>query len=162
MAGRVCSGNPPLALDGRDAAGPGYCIGNAAGGLDRDRARGTKDGRRRSARPARCCARYLDSTQFRVLEANVRCGFGEIDLVAIDAGVIVFVEVKSKRGGIYGAPEEMVTPAKQRRLTRLAAWYLQRRSWLGRPARSMSSRPLGCEGRALVGTSRTPSSNRGW
>ena len=29
----------------------------------------------------------------------------------------------------------MVTPAKQRRLTRLAAWYLQRRGWLGRPAR---------------------------
>ena len=80
-------------------------------------------------------ARHLEKCGYRIVEANVRCRFGEIDLVAIDAGVIVFVEVKSNRGSRFGAPEEMVTPAKQRRLTRLAAWYLQRRGWLGRAAR---------------------------
>jgi len=79
--------------------------------------------------------RHLERSGYRIVEANVRCRFGEIDLVAIDAGVIVFVEVKGNRGGRFGAPEEMVTPFKQRRLTRLAAWYLQRRCWLGRPAR---------------------------
>ena len=80
-------------------------------------------------------ARHLEKCGYRIVEANIRCRLGEIDLVAIDAGVIVFVEVKGNRGGRYGAPEDMVTPAKQRRLTRLAAWYLQRRGWLGRPAR---------------------------
>ena len=80
-------------------------------------------------------ARHLESSGYRIVEANIRCRLGEIDLVAIDAGVIVFVEVKGNRGRQYGAPEEMVTPAKQRRLTRLAGWYLQRRGWLGRPAR---------------------------
>lgn len=80
-------------------------------------------------------ARHLERCGYRIVEANARCRFGEIDLVAYDAGVIVFVEVKSNRGNRYGAPEEMVTPFKQRRLTRLAAWYLQRRGWLGRPAR---------------------------
>jgi len=80
-------------------------------------------------------ARHLGRRGYRIVEANVRCRLGEIDLVAIDAGVIVFVEVKSNRGGRFGAPEEMVTPLKQRRLTRLAAWYLQRRGWFGRPAR---------------------------
>lgn len=80
-------------------------------------------------------ARHLVRCGYRIVEANVRCRIGEIDLVAIDAGVIVFVEVKGNRGGCYGAPEEMVTPFKQRRLTRLAAWYLQRRGWLGRAAR---------------------------
>ena len=80
-------------------------------------------------------AQYLVRRGYRIVEANVRCRIGEIDLVAIDAGVIVFVEVKGNRGSRFGAPEEMVTPAKQRRLTRLAAWYLQRRGWLGRPAR---------------------------
>jgi len=80
-------------------------------------------------------ARHLEKCGYRIVEANVRSRFGEIDLVAVDAGVIVFVEVKGNRGGRYGAPEDMVTPAKQRRLTRLAAWYLQRRGWLGRPAR---------------------------
>jgi len=80
-------------------------------------------------------ARQLERCGYQIIEANVRCRLGEIDLVAIDAGVVVFVEVKGKRGGRYGAPEDMVTPFKQRRLTRLAAWYLQRRGWLGRPAR---------------------------
>ena len=80
-------------------------------------------------------ARHLEARRFRILERNVRCHQGEIDLVALDAETVVFVEVKSNRGGRYGAPEEMVTPAKQRRLTRLALWYLQRRGWLGCPAR---------------------------
>jgi putative endonuclease len=80
-------------------------------------------------------AEYLRKRGYRILESNVRCRLGELDLVALEGGTVVFVEVKSNRGGRYGAPEEMVTPAKQRRLTRLALWYLQRRGWLGRPAR---------------------------
>lgn len=100
--------------------------------------KGTKSGDHRRALGTAgesAAARHLAGRGYRIVEANVRCRFGEIDLVAIDAGVIVFVEVKGNRGGRFGSPEEMVTPAKQRRLTRLAAWYLQRRCWLGRPAR---------------------------
>ncbi|HWR97564.1 MAG TPA: YraN family protein [Candidatus Methanoperedens sp.] len=80
-------------------------------------------------------ASHLERLGFRILERNVRCGRGEIDLIALDGRVVVFIEVKSNRGGRFGAPEEMVTPGKQRRLTQLATWYLQRRRWLGRPAR---------------------------
>lgn len=80
-------------------------------------------------------AHHLRRRGFQILEANVRCRLGEIDLVALDGVVVVFVEVKSNRGGRFGVPEEMVTPLKQRRLSRLALWYLQRRCWLGRPAR---------------------------
>jgi putative endonuclease len=83
----------------------------------------------------RTAADYLARRGFRILESNVRCRFGEIDIVAVKDGMIVFVEVKSNRGGAYGLPEEMVTPAKRRRLSLLATWYLQRRGWLGRPAR---------------------------
>lgn len=79
--------------------------------------------------------RYLGRHGFSLIGRNIRCRLGEIDLVARQGEVIVFVEVKGNRGGRYGAPEEMVTPYKQRRLTRLAHWYLQRRGWLGRPAR---------------------------
>jgi len=80
-------------------------------------------------------ARHLERNGYGIVEKNVRCRLGEIDLVAIDGAVVVFVEVKGNRGPRYGAPEEMVTPFKQRRLTRLASWYLQRRGWLGRAAR---------------------------
>lgn len=99
----------------------------AGGGQDDRRALGTAG--------EAAAARYLARRGYRLLDANVRCRLGEIDLVALDRGTIVFVEVKSNRGRRHGAPEEMVTPAKQRRLTRLALWYLVSRDCLGRPAR---------------------------
>lgn len=80
-------------------------------------------------------AGYLVRNRFRIVETNVRSRLGEIDIVALDGEVVVFVEVKGNRGRFHGAPEEMVTPAKQRRLARLASWYLVRRGWVGRPAR---------------------------
>lgn len=96
-----------------------------------------RGGNRRSLGAAgeKAAARHLERRGCKIIESNVRCRLGEIDLVALDGGVIVFVEVKSNHGGRFGPPEEMVTPAKQARLTRLATWYLQRRGWLGRPAR---------------------------
>jgi putative endonuclease len=96
----------------------------------------TKDGRRAlGSRGEALAARYLEGRGLRILEANARCRFGEIDLVALDGALVVFVEVKGKSGDGLGRPEEMVTAWKQRRLTRLAQWYLQRRGWLGRAAR---------------------------
>lgn len=96
-------------------------------------------------------ARHLERRGCKILEANVRCRLGEIDLVALEKGVVVFIEVKSNRGGGYGPPEAMVTPVKQRRLVRLAIWYLQRRGWLGRPARfDVIAVDWGPEGAALV------------
>jgi putative endonuclease len=96
---------------------------------------GTGNRRALGAAGESVAAEFLRRLGCLIIEANVRSRLGEIDLVAQDGGVVVFVEVKGNRGGRYGAPEEMVTPAKQRRLTRLALWYLQRRGWLGRPAR---------------------------
>ncbi len=83
----------------------------------------------------RLAARHLERRGLRVVERNVRCRLGEIDLVALSGGTVVFVEVKGKRGPGRGLPEEMVTAAKRRRLTFLAQWYLQRRGWLARPSR---------------------------
>jgi putative endonuclease len=56
---------------------------------------------------------------------NYRCRAGEIDIVAEEAGDIVFVEVKTRRGADYGLPEEAVTPAKQRKLVAAAQTYLE-------------------------------------
>jgi len=72
-------------------------------------------------------AAYLTSLGYRVIERNVRFRAGEIDLVAEDGGVLVFVEVKTRRGRGFGAPAEAVTAEKRRRLVRLASLYLARR-----------------------------------
>jgi len=80
-------------------------------------------------------ADFLRQHGFQVIAQNVRCPLGEIDLVARDGKTLVFVEVKSRFVRGYGVPEELVSHAKQRRLTRLARWYLKQNRLENRPAR---------------------------
>ncbi len=80
-------------------------------------------------------ARYLEAQGYRVVERNVRVRRGEIDIVAEDQGVLVFVEVKTRTGTGFGLAAEAVTPQKQRQLVRLAAAYLAARGWSDRLCR---------------------------
>lgn len=60
---------------------------------------------------------------YRVLEANVRAGGNELDLVLRRGRRLVFCEVKAKGDDRFGDPFEMVGAEKQRRLRRAAeAW----------------------------------------
>jgi putative endonuclease len=59
-----------------------------------------------------------------VAVTNWRTAAGEIDIVAWDGPDLVMVEVKTRRSMRMGSPEEAVSPAKQRRLVRLARAYL--------------------------------------
>lgn len=61
---------------------------------------------------------------YTILERNFRVGQGEIDLVVQRLGVLVFVEVKTRRGKQQGSPLEAVSPFKVRRLSNAAAFYL--------------------------------------
>jgi putative endonuclease len=66
-----------------------------------------------------------------VLAANAWVGGYELDLVVRRGRVVVFCEVKAKRGDRFGDPAEMVTPEKARRVRRAAdAWLADRpRLW---------------------------------
>jgi putative endonuclease len=64
---------------------------------------------------------------YRILDRNFRATSGEIDFVAEESGVVCFVEVKGRRGVLYGSPEEAVTAEKQRRIFRAAEMWLSRR-----------------------------------
>ena len=68
-------------------------------------------------------AEYLESQGYQILERNFRCKAGEIDLIAEEAGCLVFLEVKYRKSSRYGMPAEAVTPAKQRRICRTADFY---------------------------------------
>ncbi len=69
---------------------------------------------------------YLKNQGYRILERNVQSPFGEIDLIAVHQGSLVFVEVKSRRDASFGFPEEAINARKKTRLARLASWYLSR------------------------------------
>jgi putative endonuclease len=76
-------------------------------------------------------ARHLQSLGYRVRARNVRIGRTELDLIAVRGRRVVFCEVKTRRGGSMGAPEEAVTHGKQRRIVRAAEGWLARRRWSG-------------------------------
>jgi putative endonuclease len=77
----------------------------------------------------RLAARYLVDLGMRVLDSNWRCDQGEIDLVAMDDGCLVIVEVKTRRSLAFGSPVEAVTAVKAARLRRLAGcWLTEHRS----------------------------------
>ena len=80
-------------------------------------------------------ARYLERRGYRIVERRYRCRAGEIDLVAHEAGEVVFVEVKTRRGDTCGGPLEAVTRRKQNRLVLLARIYLAHRRLYGVPCR---------------------------
>ena len=69
-------------------------------------------------------ASHLESLGYKILERNWRCRRGEIDLVARAGEVLIFVEVKTRRGRDHGTPEEALTTAKVRRLLELGQRYL--------------------------------------
>jgi len=70
---------------------------------------------------------FLSRRGYRILERNYRCPLGEIDVVALKNGRLVFVEVKTRSTERFGRPEEAVGFYKRRRLRRVAAWYLKER-----------------------------------
>jgi len=69
-------------------------------------------------------AGFLERKGWTIVDRNVRTREGEIDLIAMRAGVLAFVEVKTRRSRAYGTPAEAVTFRKARRIRQLAQRYL--------------------------------------
>ncbi len=61
-----------------------------------------------------------------IVKRNYRCKYGEIDIIAYKDGVHVFVEVKTRKGNLYGEPAEAVNYFKQQKIMRSALFYMKR------------------------------------
>jgi len=69
--------------------------------------------------------RELARRGYVVRERNWRCPEGELDIVAEQGDVLVFAEVRTRRGDRFGTPEESITPPKRAHLIAAAQAYLQ-------------------------------------
>lgn len=82
------------------------------------------DNRTLGARGEEIAAAYLKKRRYRVIETNYRCKCGEVDIIARDGSVLVFIEVKTRRTATYGPPQLSVTPFKQRQISKAALTWL--------------------------------------
>ena len=74
----------------------------------------------------------LERAGYQVLERNVSCRYGEIDVIAVKAGLHCFVEVRSRASEVCGGPAQSVIFAKQRKVVKATIWWLQRQRLLER------------------------------
>lgn len=72
---------------------------------------------------------------YEILARNYHAPGAEIDLIARDSTVIVFVEVKLRKSVRGGMGREAVTSAKQRRICQGAVYYLMKNGLMNRQAR---------------------------
>lgn len=77
----------------------------------------------------------LKELRYKILERNFKCSLGEIDIIARDKNILVFVEVKTRATRDFGGPAAAVNERKQRQLSRVALTYLNQKKLFHVPAR---------------------------
>lgn len=68
---------------------------------------------------------YLEDKGYRIEAENWRFSRAEVDLIAWDNAILVFVEVKTRTGDYMGAPSSFVTEKKERLMVDAASVYME-------------------------------------
>ncbi len=71
----------------------------------------------------RAAADYLKAHGYEIVARNVRTPCGEIDIIARQDEITIFVEVKTRSSNNLGLPEESITPRKREHLRAAAEYY---------------------------------------
>ena len=67
---------------------------------------------------------YIRKQQLKILDANYKSRWGEIDLIALDNDILVFIEIRYRKSTNYGAALETVDSSKQHRIIKTAQYFL--------------------------------------
>ena len=73
-----------------------------------------------------CAAKFLEKNKYKIIERNFSCKFGEIDIIAKDKNILVFVEVKSRTNEMYGTPAMAVNYYKRKNIVKTAKYYIMK------------------------------------
>ncbi|MFA9423924.1 MAG: YraN family protein, partial [Sedimentibacter sp.] len=66
---------------------------------------------------------FLLHNNFNIIEKNFSCRYGEIDIIAMNNGILHFIEVKGRKNLDHGYPREAVNLAKQKRIIGASKYY---------------------------------------
>ncbi len=72
----------------------------------------------------------LENDGYTIQERNYRFKRAEIDIIAKKRGMLVFVEVKSRKSNVFGYPESFVDDKQADRITEAAEEYMYQINWL--------------------------------
>ena len=70
--------------------------------------------------------KHLISDNYKILETNWRFSRAEIDIIAKQGEILVFLEVKTRSYAFYGQPEEAVTEKQERLIMDAAQRYMEK------------------------------------
>ena len=77
----------------------------------------------------------LKACGYKILTTNYRCSLGEIDVIARDGDVLVFVEIKTRKNDVLGHIKEAVGARKQVQISKVALAYMKTHNLWGSRAR---------------------------
>ena len=69
---------------------------------------------------------YLEERGYRILETNWRFSRAELDLIAMQQEVLVFIEVKTRSSDYFGTPDAFVDSKKEKLMAEAAAAYMRK------------------------------------
>ena len=68
--------------------------------------------------------KYLENQKYFIVTRNFKCAYGEIDIIAIDKGEIVFIEVKTRCNQKYGEARDSVGQIKKKHIKKASMYYI--------------------------------------
>ena len=72
-------------------------------------------------------ARFLERKGYTILERDWKSGHRDIDIIATDGAMVIFVEVKTRSNRVFGEPEEAIDYQKLRNLRAAINHYVKYR-----------------------------------
>ncbi|MEQ9424385.1 MAG: YraN family protein [Cyclobacteriaceae bacterium] len=76
-------------------------------------------------------AEYLVERGYKIVDRNYRYSRGEIDIIALKANLLIFIEVKTRSNISYGYPEDFVDDKKAEWVYKVADQYVHEIDWQG-------------------------------
>ena len=76
-------------------------------------------------------AKHLQNQGYEIQRRNYRYKLAEIDLIAKNDELLIFVEVKTRSEINFGFPEEAVDAKKEAKVGEAAEYYVFENNWVG-------------------------------